>query len=123
MNLDLERCKQIEEVQQDFNDYRESETKYHQNNIQSEILQAFFLRIAKESTLQNEPESRLTPDHKTYCDYFNAKLAQQNTVIEDLKAHQKHIKENYDRYAGQVDLFTQMRYLLEMKKKTHLEPK
>jgi len=43
-----------------FNDYRDDERKYHYNNIQTEIYDAFLKRIANEAKFLNQPEKRLT---------------------------------------------------------------
>jgi len=82
-----------------FNDYREDERRFHYNNIQTEIYDAFLKRIGNEARFINQPDKRLTNEFKSYSDFFNAKLRQQENIIKDLKAHQKHIKDNAENYA------------------------
>lgn len=94
MNLDQEKEKLDKDVKQTFDDYRDDEKKYHQNNIQSEIYEAFLKRINNEAKFINQPDKKLTNEFKSYSDFFNAKLRQQDNILNDLKAHQKHIKDN-----------------------------
>ena len=92
-----------------FNDYRDDERKYHYNNIQTEIYDAFLKRIANEAKFLNQPEKRLTNEFKSYSEFFNAKLRQQENIVKDLKAHQKHIKDNAETYAEQMNLFKNLK--------------
>ena len=101
-----------------FNDYRDDERKYHYNNIQTEIYDAFLKRIANEAKFLNQPEKRLTNEFKSYSEFFNAKLRQQENIVKDLKAHQKHIKDNSETYAEQMNLFKNLKQLLEVKRRT-----
>jgi hypothetical protein len=48
-------------------------------------------------------------------------LKQQDTLIKDLRSHQRHIKDNTENYATQMRLFQDLRNLLEMKRKTQAE--
>jgi hypothetical protein len=48
-------------------------------------------------------------------------LRQQENIIKDLKAHQKHIKDNAENYAEQMSLFKNLKSLLEIKRKTAKE--
>ena len=95
LQLDTEKEKMGKEVKSTFNDYRKDEKQFHQNNIQTEIYDAFLKRIGNEAKFINQPEERLTNEFKSYTDFFNAKLKQQDSIVKDLKAHQKHIKDNY----------------------------
>jgi hypothetical protein len=61
-------------VKQTFNDYRDDERKYHFNNIQTEIYDAFLKRIGNEAKFINQPDKKLTNEFKSYQDFFNAKL-------------------------------------------------
>merc|ERR1711935_135236 len=49
MNLDQEKEKLDSDVKTVFDDYREDERKFHYNNIQSEIYEAFLKRIGNEA--------------------------------------------------------------------------
>ena len=118
MNLDAEMGKMDSDVKQVFNDYRDDERKYHYNNIQTEIYDAFLKRIANEAKFLNQPEKRLTNEFKSYSEFFNAKLRQQENIVKDLKAHQKHIKDNSETYAEQMNLFKNLKQLLEVKRRT-----
>lgn len=118
MNLDAEKSKMDNDVKAVFNDYREDERKYHYNNIQTEIYDAFLKRIANEAKFLNQQEKRLTNEFKSYSEFFNAKLRQQENIVKDLKAHQKHIKDNSETYAEQMNLFKNLKQLLEVKRRT-----
>lgn len=82
-----------------FDDYKQEETKYHWQNIQSEIYDAFLKRISNEAKYINAPDKRFSNEFKSYSDFFNAKLRQQENLMKDLKNHQKHIKDNSENYA------------------------
>jgi len=73
-NLDQEKNKLEEEVKQLFDDYKQEETRYHSNNIQNEIYDAFLKRIGNEAKFVNTPDKRLSNEFKSYSDFFNAKL-------------------------------------------------
>lgn len=75
-NLDQEKDKMDSDVKQTFNDYKDDERKYHFNNIQTEIYDAFLKRISNEAKFINQPEKRLTNEFKSYSEFFNAKLRQ-----------------------------------------------
>jgi len=121
LNLDQSKDKMDSEVKQTYNDYKDDERKYHYNNIQTEIFDAFLKRIANEAKFLNNPEKKLTNEFKSYSEFFNAKLRQQENIVKDLKAHQKHIKDNSDNYAMQMNLFKNLKSLLEIKKRTAKE--
>lgn len=53
MQLDQEKGKMDSDVKTVFNDYVEDERKYHQNNIQTEIYDAFLKRIGNEAKFLN----------------------------------------------------------------------
>ena len=97
--LDQEKGRMDADIKQVFTDYRNDERKYHQNNIQGEIYDAFLKRISNETKFVNQPEQRLTNEFKSYSEFFKAKLSQQDTIIKDLKPHQKHIQDNTENYA------------------------
>jgi intraflagellar transport protein 81 len=109
------------EVKATFNDYRDDERKFHQNNIQTEIYDAFLKRIGNEAKFINQSDKRLTNEFKSYSEFFAAKLRQQENIIKDLKAHQKHIKDNADNFREQMQLFQSLRHLLETKRRTAKE--
>lgn len=116
-NLDQEKSKLEDEVKALFDDYKTEETKYHSNNIQNEIYDAFLKRIGNEAKFLNTPDKRLSQEFKSYSEFFNAKLRQQENIIKDLKNHQRHIKDNTENYALQVKLFKDLRTLLEIKRR------
>ena len=45
-------------------------------------------------------------------------MRQQENIVKDLKAHQKHIKDNSENYSEQMDLFKNLKQLLEVKRRT-----
>ena len=73
-NLDQEKNKLEEEVKTLFEDYKQEETKFHHNNIQNEIYDAFLKRIGNEAKFLNTPDKRLSNEFKSYSDFFNAKV-------------------------------------------------
>ena len=117
MNLDQEKGKLDQDVKDVFKDYMEDERKYHYNNIQTEIYDAFLKRIGNEAKFLNQPDKKLTNEFKSYSEFFNAKLRQQENIVKDLKAHQKHIKDNSENYSEQMSLFKNLKKLLEIKKR------
>jgi hypothetical protein len=66
----------------------------------------------------NTPDKRLTPEFKSYSEFFNAKLRQQENIVKDLKNHQRHIKDNSENYTMQAKLFKDLRTLLEIKRRS-----
>jgi hypothetical protein len=48
-------------------------------------------------------------------------LKQQDGLIKDLRTHQRHIKDNAENYSQQMQLFKNLRHLLEIKRKTQAE--
>jgi len=69
----------------------------------------------------SNPEKRLSAEFKSYQEFFNAKLRQQENVMKDLRAHQRHIKDNSDNFGTQMQLFKDLRSLLDVKRKTVAE--
>ena len=74
-NLDQEKNKLEDEVKNLFDDYKQEETKFHYNNIQNEIYDAFLKRIGNEAKFLNTPDKRLSNEFKSYSDFFNAKVS------------------------------------------------
>lgn len=73
-NLDQEKNKLEEEVKTLFEEYKQEETRFHHNNIQNEIYDAFLKRIGNEAKFLNAPDKRLSNEFKSYSDFFNAKV-------------------------------------------------
>ena len=48
-------------------------------------------------------------------------MRQQEVLIKELRAHQRHIKYNTENYSNQMNLFKNLRTLLEIKRKTLAE--
>lgn len=69
----------------------------------------------------SDPQKRLSPEFKSYQEFFNAKLKQQEALIKDLRLHQRHIKDNTENYSNQMRLFKNLHTLLDMKRKTQAE--
>ena len=63
-----------EEVKTLFDDYKQEETRFHSNNIQNEIYDAFLKRIGNEAKFVNAPDKRLSNEFKSYSEFFNAKV-------------------------------------------------
>ena len=64
-----------EEVKTLFEEYKSEETRFHSNNIQNEIYDAFLKRIGNEAKFLNTPDKRLSNEFKSYSDFFNAKVS------------------------------------------------
>lgn len=64
------------------------------------------------------PEKKLYPEFKTFQEYFNVKLRQQENIMKDLRAHQRHIKDNTENYSNQMKVYKDLRQLLDVKRKT-----
>jgi len=116
-NLDLEKNRLEEDVTQLFSDYKNHESKFHMQNIQEDIQEAFQKRINNESKFLNQPDKRFSPEFKSYTDFFQTKLRQQENVLRDMKDHQRHIKDNAHHYQRQGDLFKNLTQILEIKKR------
>ena len=54
------------DVKSTFDAYREDERKYHFQNIQNEIHDAFLKRINNEAKFVTQADKRLTPEFKSY---------------------------------------------------------
>lgn len=100
--IEMERERIDKDIGTTFKEYKESESKFHQNNIQSEIYESFSSRINSEAKHVSNPEKRLSQEFKSYQEFFNAKLRQQENVMKDLRAHQRHIKDNSDNFGTQM---------------------
>jgi DNA repair exonuclease SbcCD ATPase subunit len=116
--LDQEKERMDSDIKSVYNEYRDNERRYHFNNIQTEIYEVYLKRINNEAKFLNQPEKRLTNEFKSYSEFFTAKLRQQETIIKDLKSHQKHIKDNSENYSEQMNLFKNLRAILEVKRRT-----
>lgn len=66
----------------------------------------------------SNPDKRLQPEFKSYLEFFNAKLNQQQKIIEDLRNHQRLIKENTEYYQTQMKSFRNLQAILEIKRKS-----
>ena len=75
-NLDLEKNRLDEEVTVLFSEYKNHETKFHSQNIQSDIQEAFQKRINNEAKNLNQPDKRFSPEFKSQTDFFQTKLRQ-----------------------------------------------
>jgi len=66
----------------------------------------------------SNPDKRLSAEFKSYNEFFNAKLRQQENVMKDLRAHQRHIKDNTENFGCQMQLFKDLQALLKTKRAT-----
>lgn len=62
-------------------EYKESEGKFHQNNIQADIYEAFQKRLSNEAKHLADPSKRLSPEFKSYQEFFNAKVSIQEEIV------------------------------------------
>lgn len=75
-NLDQEKNRLEEDTTQLFGEYKNHETKFHMQNIQADIQEAFQKRINNEAKYLNQSEKRFSPEFKSYTDFFQTKLRQ-----------------------------------------------
>lgn len=99
-NLESEKERLTSDMGNMFFEYKESESKFHANNVQADIYETFQKRIANEAKFLSNPDKRLSAEFKSYQEFFNAKLRQQENIMKDLRAHQRHIKDNTENYAS-----------------------
>ena len=85
--MDGEKMSITNDMGSSFNEYKESESKFHQNNVQSDIFETFQRRIQREAQYVSKPEARLLPEVKTFQEYFNIKRKQQEDVMTVLRQH------------------------------------
>ena len=74
--MESEKDTIVKDMGQSFQEYKESESKFHQNNVQSDIFETFQRRIQREAQYISKPEARLLPEVKTFQEYFNIKRKQ-----------------------------------------------
>lgn len=55
-----------EEVKEMFEEYKTEEQRFHCNNIQNEIYDAFLKRIGNEAKFISQPDKRLSNEFKSY---------------------------------------------------------
>ena len=76
--LDTEKDRLDKDMGHGLTEYKESESKFHANNIQADIYEAFQKRLALESKYLADPQKRLSPEFKSYQEFFNAKVSKSN---------------------------------------------
>ena len=73
--MDGERERLEKDCGNGVNEYKEAESKFHQNNIQADIYEAFQKRLSLESKYLTDAQKRLSPEFKSYQEFFNAKVS------------------------------------------------
>lgn len=116
--MEIEKDQITKEMGSQFQEYKESESKFHSNNVQADIFETFQKRIQREAQYISNPDKRLMPDVKTFHEYFKIKQEQQETVMRELRETQRHIKDNSENYSNQMKIFKDLRYLLDVKTRT-----
>jgi len=116
--MELEKEQITKDMGSQFQEYKESESKFHSNNVQADIFETFQKRIQLEAQYISNPDKRLMADVKTFHEYFKIKQQQQETVMRDLRETQRHIKDNSENYSNQMKIFKDLRYLLDVKTRT-----
>jgi intraflagellar transport protein 81 len=74
-HIDMERERIDKDIGTQFKDFKEHETKFHQNNIQAEIYDSFTRRIGNEAKHLSNPDKRLSQEFKSYQEFFQAKVS------------------------------------------------
>jgi hypothetical protein len=72
-----------------FKEYHESESRFHSNNIQADIFEAFQQRLMHEAHFISNPDKRLSPEFKSYQEFFNAKVSNKRLTfsVETAREH------------------------------------
>lgn len=73
-NLDTEKERLDKDIGHHVKEYKEAESKFHQNNVQADIYEAFQKRLSNEAKHLADPNKRLSPEFKSYQEFFNAKV-------------------------------------------------
>lgn len=116
MSFEADKKNLEEETNKLWNDYKENETRYHSLNIQTKIYESIKKMVHMETQFQKNPDARFDDKYKSLSEMYSAKLEQQESMIKDLKKHQKHVKDNLENYSLQVKLFSDLQKILEVKK-------
>lgn len=64
--LDTEKERLDKDLGSGLREYKESESKFHSNNVQADIYEAFQKRLSLESKYLADPQKRLSPEFKSY---------------------------------------------------------
>ena len=75
MHIDAEKERLDKDMGHNLTEFKEGETKYHQNNIQADIYESFQKRLSNEAKHLADPNKRLSPELKSYQEFFNAKVS------------------------------------------------
>lgn len=118
MNLESEKNKLNSDIDKAWGEYKSEETKYHYMNIQSKIYEVMQKRLKEENAYLKKPDARLSDDLKSFNELYIHKLKNQEQISVDLRKHQRYVKDNYENATRQVELFSNLKNLLEMKMKT-----
>ena len=73
--MESEKEKVTKDMGSQFDEYKEAESKFHQNNVQADIFETFQKRIKREEGYMTNPEKKLYPEFKTFQEYFNVKVS------------------------------------------------
>ena len=118
MNLESEKTKLYSDIDKAWGEYKQEETKFHYQNIQTKIYEVMQKKLREEGGFLKKPDARLAEDIKSYTELYQTKLKNQEHMIVDLKKHQRYVKDNYENNSLQVQLFENLRRILEVKKAT-----
>ena len=73
--MEADKEQMTKEMGSQFDEYKEAESKFHQNNVQADIFETFQKRIKREEGYMTNPEKKLYPEFKTFQEYFNVKVS------------------------------------------------
>lgn len=73
--MESEKERLERDIGEHFSEYREAESKFHGNIVQSDIYEAFQQRLMHEAHFLSNPDKRLSADFKSYQEFFNAKVS------------------------------------------------
>lgn len=72
--VDSEKERLDKDMGHAWTEYKEQESRFHANNIQADVFEAFQQRIMHEAHFMSNPDKRLSPEFKSYQEFFNAKV-------------------------------------------------
>lgn len=73
--LEMEKERWERDMGSSFTEYKQSESKFHSNNVQNDIYEAFQKRISNEAKFLANPDKKLSQEFKSYQEFFNAKVS------------------------------------------------
>lgn len=96
-------------------EWKQAERNYHYLLNANEAAKANLEKAAMEEKCRNGEEQML-PDFKCLQDFYEHKLDQEENLAKQLRIEQRYIKENEKEHIRQVQLFSRLQKLMQLKK-------